>query len=138
MDKKRLYQFMNTKLHMVLSTVAADGSPESAVVGFGITADFQLIFGTSYTTRKARNIAGNNKVSAVIGWDAEGTVQYQGTARQLQPDEVDKYAEIYFSKNHHARAHKSNPDERYFLIEPEWIRFTDVAQNPWVVTEFAF
>lgn len=138
MNKEQLLEFIKTRTHMVLSTVNAMGLPESAVVGFGVTDDLQLIFGTSYTSRKAQNVANNKNVSAVIGWDRQGTVQYEGTVRQLEDAEVDTYTELYFAKNTGAKLYKDDPSERYFLISPRWIRFTDVTERPWEVTEFNF
>ena len=123
---------------MVLSSINTNGLPQSAVVGFGVTNDLKLVFGTSAESRKAKNIAGNKNVSVVIGWDNQGTVQYEGTARQLKGEEVNNYTEIYYSKNESARAYKDDPNERYFLIEPAWIRYTDVSKNPWAISEFKF
>lgn len=123
---------------MVVSTINSQSLPESAVVAFGCIEDFQLVFGTSIDSRKAKNISQNGNVSVVIGWDDKGTIQYNGIARMLEGDEVEKYSEVYFKKNPTARRYKDNPSERYFLIEPTWLRFTEVAVDPWKITELHY
>jgi pyridoxine/pyridoxamine 5'-phosphate oxidase len=79
--KQEILDFISKKPHMVISTINSRGEPESAVVGFGQTKNFELIIGISVNSRKAQNILSNEHVSVVIGWDIFGTVQYQGRAR---------------------------------------------------------
>jgi hypothetical protein len=131
MENQELYDFMFAHPDMVLSTLGPDGRPQSAVVGFGVTKQFELVIGTPEGTRKAGNIAKDGRIAAVIGCDGTKTVQYEGIARLLVGDDLDTYTEIYFAKNPEARAYKSNPSERYFVIAPTWIRFTDVSHYPW-------
>lgn len=138
LTKPEILEFMETKLLMVLSSVNAEGKPQSAVVGFGQTENFELIFGTDQTSRKATNIADNKNVSVVIGWDDNGTVQYEGTARRLSGEEADKYAEMYFAKNPLSKKYKDEPNECYYLITPNWLRFTSLKNYPWDVTELKF
>ncbi|MEO6761422.1 MAG: pyridoxamine 5'-phosphate oxidase family protein [Candidatus Saccharimonadales bacterium] len=138
MNKAMLREFMDARHNMVLSTVDGEGRSESAVVGFGATNKLQLVFGTAGSTRKAQNIATNKDVSVVIGWDNQGTIQYEGTARLLGGNDVDVYAEFYFLKNEGARAYKDAPNESYFLIEPRWLRFTDTTRHPWEISEIEF
>lgn len=135
MQHKPILQFINNHSLMVISTLNSQGVPESAVVGFGETDNLELIFGTHISTRKAQNIMANGNVSVVIGWDADGTVQYEGVARKLEGEEADKYSEMYFTKVPKSRRHKDTEGEIYFLIEPKWLRFTEVAFEPWKITE---
>lgn len=128
---------MNTQPLMVLSTISAEGKSQSAVVGFGQTEKLELIFGTSKLSRKAKNIITNDTVSAVIGWD-RATIQLEGKSRILSDKEEEKYRELYFQKNTTARKYKDEPHERYFLITPTWLRYTDTTTNPWDITELQF
>ncbi len=123
---------------MVISTINSEGKPESAVVGFGFTKDFELIMGTPAGTRKARNLQSNPHIAAIIGWDKRGTMQYEGIARSMRPEEIETYTEIYFQKNPQARHYHDDPEERYFLITPTWLRYSDVARYPWDITELKF
>ena len=136
--KQRLYDFMNSHPHLVVSSIDKDGKPQSEVVGFGQTEELELIVGTSNDSRKAENIKSNPNVSVVIGWGEEGTIQYEGTARILLGKEADKYSEIYFKKNPTARRYKEDPHETYILITPTWLRFTEVAHYPWTIHEYNY
>lgn len=136
--KQEILEFMSQKTYMIISTINRSGEPESAVVGFGQTKNFELIFGTVINSRKAQNILSNGSVSAVVGSDMLGTVQYQGNARMLSGGDLDTYTEFYFRKTPEARRHKDNPDERYFIISPKWLRYTDTQVHPWHITEFQF
>jgi pyridoxine/pyridoxamine 5'-phosphate oxidase len=137
-DNQQILEFMSTHPLMVISTINPNGESESAVVGFGQTDSLQLIFGTDVNTRKSHNIAANPVVSVVIGWDAGGTIQYQGKARMLSGSESDEYAEIYFQKVPKSRRHKDVTGEAYFVIDPTWIRLTEVTSQPWKITEVTF
>jgi len=122
---------------MVISSLNETGRPQSAVVGFGQTKDLQIIFGTSEESRKAQNIMQNASVSIVIGWQ-DKSIQLEGRARILSGDEETEYSEQYFHKNETARKYKDEPHERYFLVKPTWLRFTDTNASPWSVTELEF
>jgi pyridoxine/pyridoxamine 5'-phosphate oxidase len=121
----------------VISTIGPDGRPESAVIGFGETDKFQIIFGTYNSSRKYSNIANDPRVSIVIGWDDGATVQLEGRARALAGPEASRYSNLYFDKSPTASKYASHPEERYFLIEPDWIRYTDLRVEPWDLVEFA-
>jgi pyridoxine/pyridoxamine 5'-phosphate oxidase len=136
--KQQILDFINAQPRMVLSTVSSKGNLVSAVVGFGQTEKFELVFGTLIQSRKAQNIIETGNVSVVIGFDHNGTVQYEGRARKLEGDEIDKYAEYHFQKHPKSRQYKNEPGETYFLIEPKWLRFTEVAYDPWKTTELSF
>ena len=84
--------------YMALSTIAKDGRPQTAIVGFGQTENLELIFGTPVNTRKAKNITKDPRISSVIGWDMTSTLQYEGEAHLLEGDDIEKYTEIYFEK----------------------------------------
>ena len=133
-----MLKFIAERDHMVLSSVSQEGVSQSAVVGCGHTDRFELIFGTSIESRKAQNILNNARVSAVIGLDINGTIQYEGEARKLEGDERETYTELYFAKIPPARKNKDKPGQTYFLVTPKWIRHTDIRTSPWTVTELSF
>src|SRR5437879_9106555 len=136
--KQEILDFIKSKKLMALSTINEEGRPEAAVVGFSETDEFQLIFGTSNKSRKYRNLQDNSNVAVVIGWDWPQTVQYEGVARELTGTEAEKYSEIYYAKSPKARPHHEHEDQRYFLIEPKWLRLTDLSATPWDIVELKF
>jgi pyridoxine/pyridoxamine 5'-phosphate oxidase len=135
MDKKQLIEFMAERPTMVISTINSEGSPQSAVVGFAQTENCELIFCTSGSSRKANNIPAKSDVSAVIGWDMRGTVQYEGSAELLSGEAIGTYSEIYYAKHAWARNRTDLPEQTFFLIKPRWARYTDITQKPWLVAE---
>jgi hypothetical protein len=75
-------------------------------------------------SRKYKYINANPNVSFVIGWDFNGTVQYEGEARELSDAEVESYVEIMTLKNKQLEKFRSRPDQRFFIVSPKWIRLT--------------
>lgn len=140
MDRKsEILNFIKNQRLAVISTINAQGLPESAVIGFGETEDFGLVFGTYNDSRKYQNLQSNPDVALVIGWDdGSKTVQYEGRARELGGAEAEKYAQIYTAKNPAAAIYKDNPKQRYFLNKPKWLRFTDIKKEPWDMAEVSF
>jgi uncharacterized pyridoxamine 5'-phosphate oxidase family protein len=137
MTLPEVYEFIAPHKLTVVSTVDADGKPESAVVGFALLEDKRLIIATDSTSRKFSNIQTNGSVSLVIGWDKGSTVQIQATATQITDDaELAPLKVEYASKNEFAQRWESKPGVAYFVLKPSWIRYTAVTQMPWLVEEF--
>ena len=138
-DKKFIYDFIHKHKIAVLATVDKSNQPEAAVVEFGDTPDLEIIFDTlAETYRKYNNLQKNQSVALVIGWDDDITVQYEGTAKEIKGQEKDKYKEIYFAKNPETRKWDSNPDIRYFLVKPKWVRYSDYGSKPYKVIALKF
>lgn len=97
MNKNFLYQFLRKQKLAVLATIAADGSPQCALVGFAVTPELEIVFDTVSTSRKYANLMTNAKAAFVIGWEHEVTVQYEGVAQQLRGDNAQAYKRVYFS-----------------------------------------
>lgn len=138
--KKKIHKFLSQHLLCVISTIHVDGKgPESAVVAFTEMDTLELIFGTSNTSRKYKNIQNNNNVSFVIGWDSDtGTVQYEGVAREVSKQESTKYAMLHVKKNPGSQVYVEREDQRYFFVKPRWIRFVDNAGDPPDTYEITF
>ncbi len=89
MDRETLVQFVRARGLAVLATTAPDGSPQAAVVGVAATADGDIVFDTTRDSRKFANLIREPRVALVIGsdWDDERTVQLEGTAAEIPPDD---------------------------------------------------
>lgn len=139
MDKDTVLAFIKTKKHAVISTCGKNQQPEAALIGFGETDDFELIFGTFKTTKKYKNLKKNNKVAFVIGWDEDYiTVQYEGIASELSRSEIEKYIPLYHKKTPGAAAYKSDPNQTYWKVKPTWIRHSDLSGDEEKIYEFTF
>jgi pyridoxine/pyridoxamine 5'-phosphate oxidase len=107
------------------------GKPESAVVAFSEHENLDIVFGTSNTTRKYKNLQRNLNVSLVVGWDSKvGTFQCDGIARELSKEEAVKYSALMVKKNPHSAKFVDREDQRYFIVKPVWVRLLDMSVVP--------
>lgn len=134
----QIYEFMNSYQLGALSTVNNNSLPEVAIIGFGQTKDLELVFGTDSTSRKYKNLQQNPRVAFAIGGITPETIQYEGVAREILPSELAIIRDNYWRKTPRAEAYHKNPTQRYFMVMPTWIRYTDVRATPWDITELPF
>ncbi len=137
MDKKDIYELLKSTDHCVLSTSSGNRS-QSALMGFGISEDLDFVFGTSNKSRKYKNIKNNKNVSIVVGFNEGKTVQCEGDVEFLEGDELDKYKNIYFTLRPSVKKYETLPDQVYFVVRLNWLRYTDVTKKPWDVVEIDF
>ncbi len=77
---------------MVVATVGADGQPSQRLVLLKQVDARGFVFYTNYGSRKAREIAGNARVSLLFPWHAmERQVKVEGTAEKVSVAESVKY-----------------------------------------------
>jgi pyridoxine/pyridoxamine 5'-phosphate oxidase len=130
MMKLELFDFISKRKLSVLSSIAADGTPQSALVGIAVTPDLEIIFDTVKSSRKYGNLIAKPAASFVIGWEGEATVQYEGLAEELAGAQSERYREIYFQTWPECRAHLSWADITHFVVRPTWIRLSDYDARP--------
>lgn len=136
MNPSDLYTFIASKPYAVISTLAANGTPQSALIGIAVTPDLEIIFDTLKSTRKYANLLASPCCSLVIGWDDEKTLQYEGTAFLPSGPALSRYQSLYFARWPECRAHEQWPDIAYVVIRPTWIRYSDFNQQPPTIEEF--
>jgi general stress protein 26 len=107
----------------VLSTVDANGRPQSAFVGFTVSDNLELLIGTSNQSRKYRNIMLAPTVSMVVG-DTEGTVQYEGEAHVIDSQEEQQLLSEHFGQVPGSAKYRQDPTQVWLKITPAWVRFT--------------
>jgi uncharacterized pyridoxamine 5'-phosphate oxidase family protein len=138
MKTEFLYNFISKRRHAVLSTVTSKGKPEAALVGFAVAPDLRLIFDTVSTSRKYKNLIQNGSIALVIGWDSHETIQYEGRVIIPEGDELNTMLELYFNVFPEGRERRANwKDITYFIVVPEWIRYSEFTVPP-VVEETDF
>jgi pyridoxamine 5'-phosphate oxidase len=77
---------------MCLATVDAQGQPWQRMVLLKLFDERGFVFFTNYSSRKAEQIAVNNKVSLLFPWHALGRqVKVSGTAKKISTAESMKY-----------------------------------------------
>jgi hypothetical protein len=138
MTTPEIYQFIANEKLGVLSSISADGTPQSALVGIAVTPELEIIFDTLLSSRKAHNLTLNPRCSFVIGWSGEITVQLEGAARQPSGPALEHYQKIYFTRWPDGPARLKWPGISYFVVRPIWVRYSDYDQNPPLIQEFNF
>jgi hypothetical protein len=138
MDKGDLLKFMAGFRHGVVSSVAADGTSQSALVGIAVTPDLEVVFDTLRSTRKYRNLKVRPQCSFVIGWGGEQTVQFEGVAVEPEGDERVRVQQAYFAVWTDGPSRLSWPGLTHFCVKPRWLRFSDFDQRPPLIVEMNF
>ena len=121
------------------ASVSVANGPQAAIVGFAISDQFEIVFDTLGSTRKAENLRKNSHIALVIGgWLSgdERTVQYEGDADEPAGAERARIAEVYYAAYPDGRERAKWPGLTYFRVMPAWIRYSDYNQNPPEIVEF--
>jgi len=96
-DQQQFISFVRQRGLAVIATRGSDGAPQAALVGITATRRGELVFDTSRSSRKFRNLSSCAQVALVIGWDNEMTVQCEGIADIPTGVDRDRCLEAYFS-----------------------------------------
>jgi nitroimidazol reductase NimA-like FMN-containing flavoprotein (pyridoxamine 5'-phosphate oxidase superfamily) len=132
MTRDDVLAFLRTQKLGVVSSVNAGGQPQSAVVGYAVSDDFELVFDTLGNTRKAQNLRERPNISFTM-WSGERTVQLDGVADEPQGAELARLKTVYFSVYPDGREREAWPGMTWFRVKPTWIRYTDFEAGPLVV-----
>ena len=135
MDQASIYKFLVQHRYGVVSSISANGTPQSALVGISATPDLEIIFDTLKTTRKYPNLIARPSCSVVIGWENEQTVQLEGTAFEPQGGKLARYQQAYFEVWPDGRARISCPGITWLVVRPWWLRYSDFRQSPPLIAE---
>jgi len=115
--------------------MAADGTPQSALVGIASTSRLEIIFDTLNSSRKYANLIERPACSLVIGWSGEQTLQLEGIAEEPRGNALKQYQAAYFAEWPECREHLSWPGIAYFVVRPRWIRYSDYDHRPPLIQE---
>lgn len=130
MNLDTVKQFLAEFDDCVIATVNADGKPEAATVGFSHDEKMCIVVGTNGKTRKAVNLETNQSIALVVGFEGVRTLQFEGIAKQLSQQELSSRLEQHFKKIPSVRSFSKDSNQRYYLITPTWLRFTDYTKKP--------
>jgi hypothetical protein len=139
MNRIALLEFMRPHRLAVQASVSVVGAAQAAIIGIAITDQFEIVFDTIQTTRKAQNLRQNPRIALVIGgWmpGDERTVQYEGVADEPLGGELDRLKQIYFAAYPDGPSRASWPGLIYVRVRPTWIRYSDFNLDPPKIVEF--
>ncbi len=129
MDRRELADFVRRRGLAVVATRAPDGSPEAALVGVTATDRGEIVFDTSRTSRKCRNLQHFPRVAVVVGWNDEVTVQCEGDAVVLSGAERERCLRAYLARFPDGAGRAADPDIVHVSVRPVWVRRSDF--RPW-------
>ena len=129
MKRDELVRFLRRFKLAVQASVAADGSPQAAVVGFAVSDALEIVFDTVASTRKYRNLRAEPRIALVIGWD-EITAQIEGIADFPAGAELERLRECYFVAYPDGRDRLAWPGITHVRVRPSWIRYSDFTTDP--------
>jgi hypothetical protein len=130
---------MRREKHAVEASTSITG-PQAAVIGIAVTDDFEIIFDTLDSTRKAANLRRDPRMAFVIGGTddrAQRTVQYEGVAAEPAGSDLVRAKQFYFSRFPEGRSRESWKGITYFSVRPTWLRYSDYSVDPPVIVEFS-
>ncbi len=130
MDRAFLYSFMAKCRYGVVSSVATNGTAQSALLGIAVSPQLEIIFDTLSASRKYRNLTERPVCSFVVGWSGERTVQYEGIASIPSGSELKRCQEMYSATWPDGPARISWPGIAYFVVRLTSIRYSFFDQNP--------
>jgi hypothetical protein len=125
LSREEVYAFIRAHRLAVVSSIGPGGEPQSALAGIAVSAALEIVFDTLKTSRKYSNLKVDPRIAAVIGWEGEQTVQYEGVAAEPEGEELVRAQQIYFAAWPEGMERQSWPAIAYFVIRPAWLRYSD-------------
>jgi pyridoxine/pyridoxamine 5'-phosphate oxidase len=131
-------EVMRRQKLVVQASVSPGGAPQAAVVGCAVSDDFEIVFDTVDSTRKAKNLRDNHAIALVLGGWAPGnerTVQYEGVADEPAGAELERLKALYYSVFPDGPSRLSWPGLIYVRVRPRWLRYSNFSQDPPEIVE---
>ncbi|MBT2391114.1 pyridoxamine 5'-phosphate oxidase family protein [Streptomyces sp. ISL-1] len=135
MKRDELIWFLRRYKLAVQASVAPDGAPQAAVVGFAVSDELEIIFDTVETTRKCLNLHADPRISLVVGWDDAVTAQIEGVADFPAGPELERIQQCYFAAYPDGRDRLTWPGITHVRVRPTWVRYSDFTQDPPLIEE---
>lgn len=138
MTRTQLFDLIAKHKLGVLGYLSPQGVPRSALVGIAVTPELEIVFDTVSSSRKYGSLIANPAASFVIGWEGEVTVQYEGRAFQPTGADLARYQQVYFGAWPDGPDRLSWPGIAYFVVQPQWIRYSDFDRRPPLIEDLIF
>jgi len=119
-----------------LATSDAAGAPHAANLNFAVDGRLRPLFVSRPGSAHARNLAADPRVAATLyapfaTLEQIAGLQIRGTCVRLPPEAFDACWEIFLGRFPYAAALETlaRAEQRFFRIEPEWVRLIDNSQG---------
>lgn len=132
LTRRQFVDFIRAQRLGVVATVDRRGDPEAAIVDLAVTDDGVLLFLSKKVARKVRNLASNDAVAIVVGWEPV-SLQIEGRAELLVGAEREGPASDYQAQLPHRP--RVTDDFALHRVRPTFVRYN--AYHGGEVTETA-
>jgi hypothetical protein len=139
MTPKALLGFMRTHRYAVQASVNREGAPQAAVVGIAVSDEFEVIFDTMRSSRKAVNLRLDPRIALVLGGQLPGderTLQLEGQADLPEGAELERVRGLYLAKFPGGAERQVWAGSVYVRVRPQWLRYSDFNLDPPEVIHF--
>ena len=133
MTRAELLAFLRRHRYAVQASVSSVSGAQAAVVGIAVADNFDIVFDTVDSSRKARNLVHDQRVAMVIGGlepGEEETVQLEGVAERLATADKRVVEELYFRVFPDGRDRLSWQGIMHIRVRPHWLRYSDFRSSP--------
>jgi PPOX class probable F420-dependent enzyme len=128
LTRSELLANLRTRRYCVVASIAPDGAPQAAVVGFAVSDELELVFDTLGTTRKMANLRRDPRIAVVVGLgEDECTVQIDGVADELTGPDLTRLSPVYFGVFPDGVERLKWPGITYVRVRPRVVRYSDFA-----------
>ena len=121
----------------VVSTLSAGGGPESALVGIAVSPQLEVFFDTVDSSRKIANLRRNPRVSFVIGWENEQTLQLEGVVDEPKGEALLALKKVYYAAWPDGPEREKWKGITWCRVTPRWLRFSSYI-DPQLIEEMRF
>jgi hypothetical protein len=128
LSRSELLGYLRKRRYCVQASIAANGAPQAAVVGFAVSDDLEIVFDTLASTRKCKNLRRDGRLALVVGvGEDECTVQIEGVADEPAGTELERLKSVYFAAFPDGVERLKWEGITYFRVRPTFVRFSDFA-----------
>jgi general stress protein 26 len=126
LSRSELLEYLRKRRYCVQASVAAGGAPQSAVVGFAVSDDLEIVFDTLASTRKCKNLRRDGRIALVVGvGEDERTAQIEGIADEPEAADLERLKSVYFAAFPDGVERLKWEGITYFRVRPSFVRFSD-------------
>jgi Uncharacterized stress protein (general stress protein 26) len=139
LTRAALLAFLRSHRYAVQSSTHPTGAPQSAVVGIAVSDNFEIVFDTLATSRKAQNLRHHSPIAFVVGGllpNEERSVQYEGIADEPSGSERTRLTDLYYTVFPDGQERLKWPGLIYIRATPTWLRYVNYNQDPPEIREF--
>jgi hypothetical protein len=126
LSRSELLEYLRERRYCVQASVAANGAPQAAVIGFAVSDDLEIVFDTLASTRKCGNLRRDGRIALVVGTgEDERTMQIEGVADEPAGAELERLKAVYFAVFPDGVERLKWEGITHVRVRPSFVRFSD-------------